>query len=48
MRRAVIRIAWAAALALTGFAMGAELGWQELPSDVKAELGGYELPGNSR
>jgi hypothetical protein len=41
MRRTVIRLAWAVALAVTGFAIGAELGWQELPSDVKAELGGY-------
>lgn len=41
MRRLILRLAYIAALSVTGFALGAELGWQELPKDVKAELGGY-------
>jgi hypothetical protein len=39
--RLALRLAYIFALMATAFAIGAELGWQELPIDVKRELGGY-------
>jgi hypothetical protein len=41
MRRLILRLVYLFALMATAFAIGAELGWQELPNDVKRELGGY-------
>jgi hypothetical protein len=42
MRRILLRASYVLALVLTAFALGAELGWRELPRDVRAELGGYQ------
>lgn len=42
MRRLMLRASYVLALMATAFAIGAELGWQELPADVRKELGGYE------
>jgi hypothetical protein len=41
MPRLILRASYILAMILTAFAIGAELGWAELPNDVKAELGGY-------
>lgn len=41
MRRLILKAAYIFALMTTMFAIGAELGWQEIPDDVKRELGGY-------
>lgn len=41
MSRLILKASYIIALTLTAFAIGAELGWAELPADVKAELGGY-------
>jgi hypothetical protein len=42
MRRILLRASYVLALVLTTFALGAELGWQEMPPNARAELGGYQ------
>lgn len=44
MRRLLFQLAYIFALMATAFAIGAELGWQELPNEVKQELGGFGGP----